>query len=1119
MHRKSMFRRWQVAIALLAGIQAQAQMDRLHGDFMETRDGMHAGNLFHISFYNDGTYGRINSVTDIGGEWLVHPGSAYLLNGDVIIGSEVLDIHGDLKHVFSSNRSTGLPRSENAGHSGPNGEWWTFLPLPGFAAPDTNKIAMSKWRWSWPPRWPDRWNDPVDPGWPGSWNGYFGKNQFNADEESYFVSDDYENRLYAFYPDSSDTLRKGLGLRMYVRGFQWANALVEDGIFILYDIENIGTRLQDKMVFAYRVGNNMGDLGTQMDLNDDNGAYDLNNDIAYMWDNDNKGVGGWGPVGYLGFSLLESPGNPRDGIDNDGDAVDGPGRIITEEDFASKTLNAGDPICLVDYRTFKRTLTSMASETLTVHYLDQVHKFWPGMTMEEKPYDLVDNNLNGLIDENRGSIIGTPPNAIQKYLYLGAKCIDYFTNEGVQNPLIDERRDDGIDNDGDWSQRTDDVGQDGTSYSGDPGEGDGKPTAGEPHYDKTDIDESDMLGLTSFTLYYWPDIPLWDDEKIWTATLPGYLDDLMQNSNVDMYFGSGYFPLLAGEIERFSMGIMLGANLDDMFTNKYWYAKAYNENYNFSKAPNIPTLAATPGDRRVTLVWDDFAEQSMDPISGEDFEGYRIYRSTDPFWRDMLPITDGQGSITYRKPLAQFDRVDDYQGYAAVPVKGVQFWLGTNTGITHTFVDTTVTNGMTYYYAVTSYDHGDPAGGLPPSECTKFISVNQAYEIVEKGSNVQKVRPEAPSAGFVPAGTDGIRKAEGSTADGSVHLEVVLPLEVKNDHRYRITFEDELVNNQFPATKNFSLTDVTDAGRLISESTLFHDGDELPITDGFRLHFHNSYFTLEAYRTEWNHTGILPVVNNVHRKYTSRGVRPQSGDLAIVIGDVGIDTSVAFPVVNPENPAIPVNFKLINLQLNKKMKFAFVEKDAKAGLEGVFSSFTTGAAKRDQIIVLSDSLIPGWEIQMVRSTTSTVDTLLPKPGDTAFVYIKDPFLKQDSLEFTVQSEKIQTEKAQSGLDSIRVVPNPYVVTNDWEPLNPYTSGRGPREIHFINLPQQCIIRIFDISGHRVDEIHHESASLSNGTEIWDMQTKDRLDISYGIYLYHVDAGKLGSKVGKFAVIK
>ena len=34
-----------------------------------------------------------------------------------------------------------------------------------------------------------------------------------------------------------------------------------------------------------------------------------------------------------------------------------------------------------------------------------------------------------------------------------------------------------------------------------------------------------------------------------------------------------------------------------------------------------------------------------------------------------------------------------------------------------------------------------------------------------------------------------------------------------------------------------------------------------------------------------------------------------------------------------------------------------------------------------------------------------------------------------------------------------------------------------------------------------------------------MQTKDKLDISYGIYVYHIDAGELGQKIGKLAVIK
>ena len=108
----------------------------------------------------------------------------------------------------------------------------------------------------------------------------------------------------------------------------------------------------------------------------------------------------------------------------------------------------------------------------------------------------------------------------------------------------------------------------------------------------------------------------------------------------------------------------------------------------------------------MTLIWDDFAEKSFDPITGYDFEGYRIYRSTDPGFSDMKPITDAYGSIAYREPLAQFDLDNNIEGLAPTPVNGVHFYLGKNTGLVHSFEDTTVTNGQLYYYAITSYDSG-----------------------------------------------------------------------------------------------------------------------------------------------------------------------------------------------------------------------------------------------------------------------------------------------------------------------------------------------------------------------------------------------------------------------------
>ena len=49
--------------------------------------------------------------------------------------------------------------------------------------------------------------------------------------------------------------------------------------------------------------------------------------------------------------------------------------------------------------------------------------------------------------------------------------------------------------------------------------------------------------------------------------------------------------------------------------------------------------------------------------------------------------------------------------------------------------------------------------------------------------------------------------------------------------------------------------------------------------------------------------------------------------------------------------------------------------------------------------------------------------------------------------------------------------------------------------------------------------HRHESELQNGTEIWDMLTKDQLDIAYGLYIYHIDAPGIGKKIGKFAVIK
>ena len=137
----------------------------------------------------------------------------------------------------------------------------------------------------------------------------------------------------------------------------------------------------------------------------------------------------------------------------------------------------------------------------------------------------------------------------------------------------------------------------------------------------------------------------------------------------------------------------------------------------------------TYGDSKVNLYWDRVAEEEQDPILKEyDFQGYKIYRATDPNFNDVRNITNAHGVIEGYSPLAQFDLKDDIHGYfypsedLFEDSQGYTFYMGDSTGLVHQYIDTDVQNGRTYYYAVTAYDNGDP-NSMFPSENSKLISV------------------------------------------------------------------------------------------------------------------------------------------------------------------------------------------------------------------------------------------------------------------------------------------------------------------------------------------------------------------------------------------------------------
>ena len=161
-----------------------------------------------------------------------------------------------------------------------------------------------------------------------------------------------------------------------------------------------------------------------------------------------------------------------------------------------------------------------------------------------------------------------------------------------------------------------------------------------------------------------------------------------------------------------------------------------------------------------------------------------------------------------------------------------------------------------------------------------------------------------------------------------------------------------------------------------------------------------------------------------------------------------------------------------------------------------------------------------------RATAFVIDFMLsteatyPAPGDVYQVEWKRPFFETDTIRFTVNTSSAIDEAVISGdMKEIKVVPNPYVMTNMMETQvsNPFLNQR--RKLLFTHIPADCRIRIFTVSGVLVDEInvHNEP---DNGIIHWDMLTRENLEIAAGMYIYHVESEITGdAMLGKFAVIK
>lgn len=106
----------------------------------------------------------------------------------------------------------------------------------------------------------------------------------------------------------------------------------------------------------------------------------------------------------------------------------------------------------------------------------------------------------------------------------------------------------------------------------------------------------------------------------------------------------------------------------------------------------------------------------------------------------------------------------------------------------------------------------------------------------------------------------------------------------------------------------------------------------------------------------------------------------------------------------------------------------------------------------------------------------------------------------------VQTEQI--EVAQSALDDILVVPNPYYAYSTYE------TGQLDNRVRITNLPQRCRISIFTINGNLVRTFDKDSEQTFQD---WNLQNQSGVTVASGIYVIHIDANLGGQNLGEKVV--
>ena len=599
------------------------------------------------------------------------------------------------------------------------------------------------------------------------------------------------------------------------------------------------------------------------------------------------------------------------------------------------------------------------------------------------------------------------------------------------------------------------------------------------------LETPDDIGMTSFRTGDWAVVPDDDPGRYALINSEQYDSSLPPTDQYYIQCTRG-IDLEAGKTVRVVFALIAGEDEADFLDNASLAQQLYDNYFVGPEPPPTPTLTARAGDEKVYLTWNKAAQQGVDPLTGEnDFAGYKLYRSDDrgETWGSPIYSTGNDCLSLDYVPVARYS--------AANPTDLVP----------QSFIDTSLVNGVEYWYCLVAYDTGASETGVDV--------LQTGFGVPGSGENTIRAIPRTDPAGHFEAAGTVVHDYSGAElpSEGSVYPVVFNSDQIAGTD-YRVVFEDT------PQQSYWHLVNVTSGDTVLSDQTRYTgDPDLYAVAEGLRVVVRNGDRQVrDIVQTGFAGSDTTLAVGS----YYGPALPNLTGDETDVFGDEHFRSTYELRYTGEDNPAPSIYeywydeptytlpFECWNVTTNQRVSLAVVDFE----FDGTWDSYDALCIINypyNAALPFDPDAFPYYYSWLFSLDDAAYD---PAVGDVLTI-VGAPMNGPDDV-FSFAPDGINATNAASALSNIKVVPDPYyAIASQWE------TTPGETNLQFQNLPDVCTIRIYTLSGSLVRTLEHDDQT---GTEEWNLQTEAQRLVASGIYIYHVES-RYGDHMGRFAVVK